>query len=577
MKLNKNIFWTKFFVEHLVKAGVKYACIAPGSRSTPLTYSFVKNKKIKCFTGIDERSLAFFALGLSKKSKTPVAIVCTSGTAVANIYPAVIEAFYSRVPLIVCSADRPAYLVGKGANQTINQKDFYKNHVRAFLDCGLPKVNEKSFSNFSNKIISILNISISKNIGPVHFNFPFEKPFEPEDYTDEVSSSVLNKIKKISIVDINFYKQKESTSVLVEKLLPKFLSAKKGLIVAGPSYDLPDNRSAILNLAKELAYPVFADVNSGLRHNKYDKHNVIDNYDILLRKKKFVKNFKPDLLLHFGRLPVSKGLEDYYSKFKGEIIFINEFGDVFDPTGKGRQLIIAKVDQFCNELTFKLKGIKFLPNRQWLDEIKNKEEVSKNSVENILQFDNVENEIFLIKLITDLLPLRCQLMLSNSLPIRDFDTFSGKSNKDIRIFCNRGASGIDGIISTAIGIASDSDCPTILITGDLAFLHDLNSLITIRRKKVHLIIIVFNNKGGGLFNLLPISKYKDVFSKYFLTQHNLKLKELVLGFKVSAETIENSNDFRVSFIKAIKEKKLSIIEIETNSKLSLKEKVKIFN
>ncbi len=575
MKLNKNIFWTKYFVEHLINAGVKYACIAPGSRSTPLTYSFVKNKKIKCFTGIDERSLAFFALGLSKKSKTPVAIVCTSGTAVANIYPAVIEAFYSRIPLIVCSADRPAYLVGKGANQTINQKEFYKNHIRAFVDCGLPKVNEKYFLNFSKKIVHSLTICTSEDIGPVHFNFPFEKPFEPKNYTDEVSSSLLNKINYPYLGNI---KQKQFNQVLLEKLFAKFLSIKKGLIVAGPSYDLTDNRSSILKLANALAYPVFADVASGLRHNKYDKYNVISNYDILLRKKMFVENFNPDIILHFGRLPVSKGLEDYYSKFKGEIILINEFGDVFDPSGKSKQLIISNVNQLCNELTLKLTEIKYLPNKQWLDRIKKKEDQhTGHSIENLLQIKNIKNELFLIKLINDLLPSHCNLMLSNSLSIRDFDTFSGKSNKDIRIFCNRGASGIDGIISTAIGIASDSNYPTILIAGDLAFLHDLNSLITIHRKKVHLIIVIFNNRGGGLFNLLPISEYQDVFNKYFLTQHNLKLKELIRGFKVSAETIESLNDFRVSFLKAIKEKKLSMIEIETNSKLSLKEKVKIFN
>jgi len=194
IKVNRNNFWTEVFVKQLNSAGVKYACISPGSRSTPLTFSFAKNKKIKCFVNIDERSSAFFALGLAKASKTPVAVVTTSGTAAAELYPAIIEAYQQRVPLIICTADRPPELLNTGANQTINQHNLYKNHIRWFKNVGLPSLKRLKLRRLQQTAFRDVEFSTLKDKGPVHLNFPFRKPLEPFTFTDEVDSLLVKNV-----------------------------------------------------------------------------------------------------------------------------------------------------------------------------------------------------------------------------------------------------------------------------------------------------------------------------------------------------------------------------------------------
>jgi 2-succinyl-5-enolpyruvyl-6-hydroxy-3-cyclohexene-1-carboxylate synthase len=209
IKVNRNNFWARIFIDQLAALGVKYACISPGSRSTPLTFTLSKNRKIKSFINNDERSSAFFALGLAKESGMPVIIVTTSGTAVAELYPAIIEAFQQRVPLIVCTADRPSELIGTGANQTINQHNIFKNHIRWFRDLGLPSMSETGFRHLQRIAIKSFQISLTEDRGPVHLNFPFRKPLEPFSFTDEVSKSIFKitplrsvKQKSVNIVSI---------------------------------------------------------------------------------------------------------------------------------------------------------------------------------------------------------------------------------------------------------------------------------------------------------------------------------------------------------------------------------------
>ena len=194
IKVNRNNLWARIFIDQLAALGVQYACISPGSRSTPLTFTLSKNRKIKSFVHIDERSSAFFALGLAKATGKPVIIVTTSGTAVAELYPAIIEAYQQRVPLIICTADRPSELIGTGANQTINQHNIFKNHIRWFRDLGLPSISETGLYHLQKIAIKAYQISLIEDRGPVHLNFPFRKPLEPFSYTDDVNKSIL-KIK----------------------------------------------------------------------------------------------------------------------------------------------------------------------------------------------------------------------------------------------------------------------------------------------------------------------------------------------------------------------------------------------
>ena len=191
IKINRNFIWSNIIVDQLAECGVKYACISPGSRSTPITYSVSLNKKIKSFVHVDERVSGFFALGLAKKSNSPVMIITTSGTATAELYPAIIEAYQNRVPLIICTADRPSYLRNTGTNQTINQENIYKNHIRFFYDTGLPKLDSTSIKKLKSTVLKAFSISDKTDRGPVHLNLPFEKPLEPDSYTDSIEENIL--------------------------------------------------------------------------------------------------------------------------------------------------------------------------------------------------------------------------------------------------------------------------------------------------------------------------------------------------------------------------------------------------
>ncbi|HUX59756.1 MAG TPA: 2-succinyl-5-enolpyruvyl-6-hydroxy-3-cyclohexene-1-carboxylic-acid synthase, partial [Ignavibacteriaceae bacterium] len=237
IQVNRNILWSETFVRELVSCGVKYASLSPGSRNTPLTLAFAQNKKIKSFVHVDERSSGFFALGIAKATNSPVAIVCTSGTATAELYPAIIEAYQQRIPLIVCTADRPPELRGRGANQTINQNNLYKNHIRWFYDAGLPEMTIERISKLKEETNKAFHKCLFSAKGPVHINFPFKKPFEPKTFTNEIDEDTLRFAENTA--KNNLYALPESESTISRKSwindISKLVSARtQGIIIVGP-------------------------------------------------------------------------------------------------------------------------------------------------------------------------------------------------------------------------------------------------------------------------------------------------------------------------------------------------------
>src|ERR1035437_2547756 len=235
MKINKNIAWAETFVKELFAGGVKYVCISPGSRNTPLTWAFAHNRNIKKYVNIDERSSAFFALGLANRTGSPVALVCTSGTAAVEFYPAIVEAFQQRIPLFICTADRPSELRHTGTNQTINQDNLYKNHIRFFTDVGLPDMSIKKITSLKKTAVNAIEICCYKNKGPVHLNFPFRKPFEPDNYTDEIS----NKTNSLLVKSIyKSYAHNAEIKLSGEKwflnIVEKLKHNQRGIISVGP-------------------------------------------------------------------------------------------------------------------------------------------------------------------------------------------------------------------------------------------------------------------------------------------------------------------------------------------------------
>ncbi len=572
IKINRNILWTRTFASELAALGVKYACISPGSRSTPLTYAFAKNKSIKTFVHIDERSSAFFALGLAKVTDTPVVLITTSGTATAELYPAIIESYQQRIPLIVCTADRPPELQNCGANQTINQNNLYKNHIRWFVDVGIPSVTLKRLKFIRDTAQQAYYKSSAIMRGPVHLNFPFRKPFEPESFTDEISELV---IKNLSDRKLLYDDKVKSTSVNIDKFLHSIAGEvrryEKGLIIAGPLNNNKSLKKLIIKLSGISGYPVISDGVSHLRFGSHKSENVIANFDAVCRSDSFIKKHKPDLILHFGRTLTSKSFELFLSGCKSKRYMINNFGDWFDPSRKSTASIAIPPVMFCQELITRLESINFMrKDKSWLKSFINADQSAEKIKQRLIEIAPFPAEARIISELIKFIPDNSNIMISNSLPVRDFDSFASKSSKEIFIFHNRGASGIDGIISTALGINAASKKRTFLLTGDLAFFYDINSLLAARNYKLPVVIILINNNGGGIFENLPIKSHKKIFNKFFKTPHNLDFSHHIKAYNGYYKKLKSWTDFKTELSKSLKRKTFSVLEFETDAVTSLK-------
>ncbi|MFZ1291775.1 MAG: 2-succinyl-5-enolpyruvyl-6-hydroxy-3-cyclohexene-1-carboxylic-acid synthase [Melioribacteraceae bacterium] len=565
--INRNYFWSSLFVEKLNRFGIKHVCISPGSRSTPLTLALANHKKFKKFIHIDERSSGFFALGISQKTKQPVAIVTTSGTAVAELYPAVIEAYNQRIPLIICTADRPNYLRNSGANQTINQENIYKNHIRYFCDFGLPSLEKIDIENYCSKIDDGIFTGIENNVGPIHFNFPFKKPLEPESFSDEIdfrisdfiSLQVKDQIKLNSISNQIIYvanKIKESEKVSV--------------FCTWDNFDLKFYKE-LIKFSNKNNLPIFTDGTSDLRFRK------IKNEIIIVNHSAFLQNFNDDadLILQFGNVPTSQSVLQYLEKTKAQKVIINKFGDLKDPS-QNKPLIISinplEFLQFANSQN--LNSANKIGWKTKIINIDKQTEIIKNK---ILQKPKINLEPFWANELLKIIPNNSNLFISNSLPIRDFDFFASKKKNNLKIFTNRGASGIDGIISTASGIASQSNEKTFLVLGDLAFYHNISALSTLTDLKIPLIIILVNNNGGGIFSMLSVANTKNNFEEYFNTPLNLNFSKIVKSFNGNYSNPKYFNDFHQKIKNAISSSIFSVIEIKTDTVKSIELRKKYWN
>jgi 2-succinyl-5-enolpyruvyl-6-hydroxy-3-cyclohexene-1-carboxylate synthase len=554
-KINRNIIWTNTFISILESSGIKYACISPGSRSTPLTYAVIISG-IKSFVHVDERSSGFFATGLARKTATPVILICTSGTAAAEFYPAIIEAYQQRIPLIICTADRPSGAYLKGINQTINQDNLYNNHVQWFTDAGLPDPSDM------NKIKSIAIKTLDecyKSSRPVHINFPFDKPFEPDSYTDE--SDEQDDIPEYSF-NIKY------GSIPVEDIAHTIITEPNGIITVGPSQLSSDFRKSIIQLSENSGYPILADGVSQLRFCGEISPSIFTNYDAIIKSGYFIKN-KPSLILHFGRNMTSKAYEDFLKIYNGRKYIINKYGSIFDPAGRYDAVITADEYTFTADLNNYLEAYGFnRRNSEWFPDFARKESEVCRIKKEVVYNSGFPDEGRIIPEIIRMLPEKINIMVSNSTPVRDFDYFSEQTSVTLNIYHNRGASGIDGIISTALGIAASGE-KTLLITGDLAFYHDMNGLIAAKKYNLPLIIVLINNNGGGIFRALPVAKQEEIYDTYFNTPHNLNFKKFTDAYEVDHKLIENWDDLRNSLKKAMTSENLTVLEIQTDAEKSL--------
>ena len=558
---NRNTIWSGIFVGELKKLGLDSVCIAPGSRSTPLAVAFAESG-IKIHVHSDERSASYFALGLARASRKPVALLCTSGTAAANFFPAIVEANYSEVPLIVLTADRPAEMRESGANQTIDQLKIFGDHVRWFVDVPAPEANfsKHLFRYLQTLAARAYETSQSPLPGAVHLNFQFRKPLEPIDVPTDIpswmDSSILSALESAP-AQLTFSRPKlfptaEQTNFLAEKIS----SSPRGLIVCGPRCPEGNFPARLTKLAAKLGYPILADSLSGLRFGEHVNENIIGGYDTFLPT-----HLHPQIILRFGDVPTSNALCDYLDSLDGvPQIYISEIERWHDDRFRVTHSMWCDPTLLCEELCksnwqFDLRGTK------WLHAWENLEEKVWSEVEALKTESAFEGGI--LSDVLSQLPAGNGLYVANSLPIRHLDQFGKPDKKNIRAFANRGASGIDGTLSSALGAAAHLP-GLVFVTGDTSFYHDMNGLLAISRCGIRATIIVINNDGGGIFQRLPISNFEPPFKDLFLASHGLTFEHAAKLYGIDYVRIERKS-LAPALKKSLASDKSAIIEIPSDS------------
>ncbi len=524
--------WGEHIAAELHRAGLRHAVISPGSRSTPLTLAFTGHGGFRAWLQIDERSAAFFALGMAQTLNEPVALVCTSGTAAAEYFPAVVEAGQNAVPLLLLTADRPPELRDSGANQTIDQRKLYGGHVRWEAELPLPEAHPsprtlRALWSTLDRALAIARGAAHTPPGPVHLNLPFRKPLEPAT-RDALAAARAEAAAagRGGVAWTRFAPSRRLPSpATVETFAALLNRARCPLIVAGPRCPREATfRAALRRLAQAIAAPLLADPLSNLR---FGMAEALGGYDWGLEGLP-----APDLVLRFGAMPTSKTLLDWLENLPPEIpqIGVEAHGRWQDGGFTLRHFFAADptalLEAALPHITPRAAG-------DWPAAWQAREAQVQAALEAA-----PSSEGRIVREIVAALPEGTHLFLANSLPVRHADAFAAPSARRILTFGNRGASGIDGTLSSAAGMAAAAGAhPAILLTGDLSLLHDVNGFLLLKRYNLPLKIVLLDNNGGGIFHRLPVARHDPPFGEWFLTPPEADLTAIARAYGVAGERV----------------------------------------
>ncbi len=542
---NTNTLWASVIVETLKHLGVTTAVICPGSRSGPLAIAFATSENMQAIPLLDERSAAFFALGVARHSKRPVVLVCTSGTAGANFYPAVIEARESCVPLMVLTADRPPELRNCNAGQTIDQQKLYGAFPNWYAELATPTAELTQLTYVRQTLFHAWEHTQWPDPGPVHLNIPFRDPLAPllevnpqlqelavdEQLQDEAFFSGLD--ASFNLVQNPLMTLFHTTSVL--PLLETWQACPEGIIIGGLAQ--PPNPEAycraIARLSQYLGWPVLAEGLSPLRNYEALTPNLISTYDVLLRNPDLQNSLRPKMVIRIGEVPTNRELRLWLNDVKPRRW-------IFDPTGRN----LDPLHGITTHLRFEIERFAAaLPpvsalTHPYLERWQNAETQMRKTLDQTLADLQTNFEGKTAWLLSQTLPPLTPIFIASSTPVRDVELFWKPNNLGIRPFFNRGANGIDGTLSTALGIGY-RQAASVLLTGDLALLHDTNGFLLRQYWQGHLTIVLINNNGGGIFEMLPFAKFDPPFEDFFATPQSVNFAHLCQTYGVEHELISD--------------------------------------
>jgi 2-succinyl-5-enolpyruvyl-6-hydroxy-3-cyclohexene-1-carboxylate synthase len=569
------------FTDELARAGLADVCFCPGSRSAPLALTFAADPRFKMWQHLDERSAAFFALGMAKAKRRPVIVLCTSGSAAANFFPAIVEARYARVPLIVLTADRPHELRDAGAPQTMDQLKLYGDYAKWFVEMALPEASDEALRYARGAAARAAAVAVAEPAGVAHLNFPFREPLVP---------------LKPDVVDVPDAARADGRPFVVASSGPRpaelqwladeLTHPPRGVIVAGMQND-PGFPAAVTKLAAVLHFPLLADPLSGVRCGPHDRANVIDNYDAFLRDAATVEKLEPQIVLRLGAPPTSKPVLQYLQRHpNARHIVIADGDDWPDPARLATEVVHADAAWACSALADLSPAMPASPppslsgkgarvplspsgrgaggEGEWLALWRDIAARARRAMDaQLAQF----TEPFEGRVFTELaacLPEAATVFASSSMPVRDLDTFFPGDARRIRFLGNRGLNGIDGVVSSALGAAAASDEPLVLVIGDIALYHDLNGLLAGKLNGVRATIVLINNDGGGIFSFLPQAAHPEHFEQLFGTPHGLDFAHAAALYGARLHRPNNWAEFREAVRCGLQGDDLTLVEVRTN-------------
>lgn len=508
-------------VDEWVRGGVRHAIVAPGSRSTPLALALMREPKISVHIFHDERSAAFAGLGIGLSTGKPAVVVCSSGTAGAHFYAAVIEAHMSNIPMIVCTADRPPHLRDISSPQTIDQTKMFGDAVRWFHDPGVPVLSTQySWRALASRVCAT---ALGTHPGPVHLNLAFDEPLYgepldlPEARDDVWSHRVVG--SNWSDSDVTHFSE--------------LCSGRSGVFIAGKG--TPDS---LRLLAEELGWPILADPRSGLR----DSHpNVVIAVDPILRAEKFVADVQPEVIVYVGEPPSSKVLSQWVREIDAIVVHCGHIDVVVDPLHLVALSFVGNLHYLFASASIKVQR----SDASWLLKWKNADEVASGVISDWVRQN--WSEIAVAHTVSRMVSRDSQCVVSSSMPIRDLEWFGTSMNGAV-VHANRGANGIDGVVSTAVGVALGSGQKTFLLIGDIACVHDSNGLWGLSNRDADLRIVVTNNDGGAIFSFLPQAQHvaSEVFETIYGTPHGVSFSSLANAHGIEYCAVSSVEELEVA-------------------------------
>jgi 2-succinyl-5-enolpyruvyl-6-hydroxy-3-cyclohexene-1-carboxylate synthase len=543
------------FVDELARCGMRDACTSPGSRCTPLVLTLAREERLRCHSHVDERCAGFFALGLAKASALPVAVTCTSGTAVAELLPAVVEAHQARVPLIVLSADRPSELREVGAGQTIDQLNIFGGFAKWFFEVGTHERAPERERWMRTLACRAFWTALEGPPGVVHLNLPLREPLVCDEIPEAAGEG-----RPDGAPFVGRSPRASGSTAAAGRLRELIGSARRGVLVAGRhERDTPLGEAAA-SFCEAAGWPLLADPMSGARRGGA----AVAHYDALLRDCSFAREHTPEVVLRVGDLPVSKPLRAWLAGLQA----VPQIA--IDPEGAWQDPASALSHSLDVEPAATLAAMTSSPTRSdpdWLADWRSADERASAAILGVLAKSGLSEPAVAAELGV-LLPQEATLFVASSMPVRDIETFWPVRADPPRVLCNRGANGIDGTVSSAFGASAAGAGPVVLLIGDVALAYDIGGLLAASRLHLKLTIVLLNNEGGGIFDFLPVAespmaRHRDHYTRHIATPTGLDFALAARLYGLDHEAVSDLASLRTALESALSARCSSIVEVRS--------------